>query len=106
VTGDAAHTMEQAVALHTGESDEDGIVSGQHIIPDSCKNLKSVCIKSCCANFGFVCGLIRTTTLPFCVSLSKCFEKKNSSIISCKFFKIALTFSLKYVEDYMLPVHF
>ncbi|PNF42636.1 hypothetical protein B7P43_G01275 [Cryptotermes secundus] len=35
VTGDAAHTMEQAVALHTGESDGEGILAGQHITPDS-----------------------------------------------------------------------
>lgn len=82
MTGDAAHTMEQAVALHTGESDEDGILAGQHIIPDSRKNMKSVCIKSCCANFIFVCGLIRTTTLPFCVLLCKCFLKKKNCVIS------------------------
>jgi hypothetical protein len=80
VTGDAAHTMEQAVALHTGESDEDGILAGQHITPDSRKNMKSVCIKSCCANFFFVCGLIRTTTLLFCILLSQCFENKNCLI--------------------------
>jgi hypothetical protein len=41
VTGDAAHTMEQAVALHTGESDEEGILAGQHITPDSRKKMKS-----------------------------------------------------------------
>ncbi|KAJ4438811.1 hypothetical protein ANN_14763, partial [Periplaneta americana] len=35
VTGDASHTMEQAVALHTAESDEEGILAGQHITPDS-----------------------------------------------------------------------
>lgn len=80
VTGDAAHTMEQAVALHTGESDEDGILAGQHITPDSRKNMKSVCIKSCCANFIFVCGIIRTTTSPFCILLSKCLESKNHLI--------------------------
>jgi len=42
VTGDAAHTMEHAVALHTGESDEDGILAGQHITPDSRKNMRSL----------------------------------------------------------------
>jgi hypothetical protein len=45
VTGDAAHTMEQAVALHTGESDEEGILAGQHITPDSRKKMKRVCSK-------------------------------------------------------------
>jgi hypothetical protein len=67
VTGDAAHTMEQAVTLHTGESDEGGILAGQHITPDSRKNMKSVCTKSCCANFVFVCWLVRTSTLHFCL---------------------------------------
>jgi hypothetical protein len=44
VTGDASHTMEQAVALHTGENDEEGILAGQHITPDSRKNMKSICL--------------------------------------------------------------
>lgn len=43
VTGDTSHTMEQAVALHTGESDEEGILAGQHITPDSRKSMKSLC---------------------------------------------------------------
>jgi len=61
VTGDASHTMEQAVALHTGESDEEGILAGQHITPDSRMNMKfsdiclilmwnlDVCLCSLCA---------------------------------------------------------
>lgn len=92
VTGDAAHTMEQAVALHTGESDEDGILAGQHITPDSRKNMKSVCIKSCCASFIFVCGLIRTTTLPF--FLSYYLNVKKNCLISF------------YVSSSKLPSHF
>ncbi|PSN37776.1 hypothetical protein C0J52_15857 [Blattella germanica] len=34
VTGDASHTMDQAV-LHTAESDEEGLLADQHITPDS-----------------------------------------------------------------------
>jgi hypothetical protein len=80
VTGDATHTMEQAVALHTGESDEDSILAGQHITPDSRKNMTSVCTKGCCANFVFVCWLSRTSTLHFCVLLSKYFKNKSCLI--------------------------
>ncbi|KAJ9575294.1 hypothetical protein L9F63_025755, partial [Diploptera punctata] len=38
VTGDATHTLEQGV-LHAAESDEEGLLSGQHITPDSLHNL-------------------------------------------------------------------
>jgi hypothetical protein len=84
VTGDAAHTMEQAVTLHTGESDEDGILAGQHITPDSRKNMKSVCTKNFCANFIFVCWLVISTSLHFCIVLSKYFESRNCLTLWCQ----------------------